>query len=281
MGNFFDESEYQEIEEESAAEKVLARLQAKPEVASEEEEDELADVDARLETADHYRAILNHQFFDADSAASRVVDREIRAFIKERLEILLGIRSPRAADVAQFTEEEAEALKTLADPDVTRALGAVAKKVLGKTGPAIIESTPKPLLKKVPAPVKTSVKAVVSAKPEVKKVPAPPAKAKVATPKKAEAKPPANATQQTYVNHDGQNVTLIEGEILNEDGRRYRVVKNEHGTLYKRDITGQVVSAGYRPPTKEQVEIESRIAAEQHISSFGESAGLALFGSLK
>lgn len=70
----------------AAAEETLAELEQTPEAPPSAppsdlpaEDPALADVDLRLETADYYRAILSHNFFDTESPASQVVDTEIRA----------------------------------------------------------------------------------------------------------------------------------------------------------------------------------------------------------
>ncbi len=94
----FDDSEFADPVEEDAVSQVLASVEeeAQPEP---EADPELSDVDLRLETADYYRAILGHEFFNVSSPAAQVVDREIRTFIRERLEVLLGLRAPRAEAV--------------------------------------------------------------------------------------------------------------------------------------------------------------------------------------
>ena len=287
MGTFFDEAEYAD-----QVEQAVASLEASPEPVQEESELDLADVDTRLETADYYRAILQHQFFDVKSEASVVVDREIRAFIKERLEVLLGIRSPKASAAQQFTPEEAQALKSIANVETVTALDAVAKKVMGKAGASLVQpAAPAPVVKKMPPPAAKPAKIPPArAKPVVKQIQPPAAKAKVVpeikqpapTPqiKKAEKKA-IDGESQTYVNSEGNEVTLVEGAIIEEEGRRYRVVMNERGTLYRRDITGQVTGNVKRPVmTRQQMELESRMAAEQHVATMGEAAGFALLGSL-
>ncbi len=303
----FDDSEFSEGKEGDAADAAIADLEESPAPVEELEDTELSDVDLRLETADYYRAILRHEFFDTESNASQIVDREIRTFIRERLEVLLGLRTANQPSVvveAPFDDEEVQALKLLAS------------KVLKRPG---IVSEP-PAVKKMatPAPVaKPQVQAQVKAKPQAKKIPAPapgpsskpkakpapaakPTAAKAPTPapvQKAEA-PKKNAApsqeakvvdrtiengeSQTFVGLDGKQVTLTEGEVIEEGGRRYMVSRNGAGTLYRRDITGQVAPPNRLPAMSvQQMSIMSQQWAEQQINSQDDLGGLAIVASLQ
>jgi hypothetical protein len=284
----FDESEFAEVSETpegDAADEALASLEESPAPEDQEEDAELADVDLRLATADYYRAILRHEFFAVQGQAAKIVDREIRSFIRERLEILLGLRGPRPADIEPlFSESEVQALKLLAG------------KVLSK--PGLINE--EPTVKKMATPVPSS-RPEVRAAPQVKKIPAPPPAPSTkprnkpgpkpgfkrnppATPapavKATPVKKPANS--QTYVNHEGQEVTLVEGETIEENGRRYLIASNDHGTLYRKDITGQVAPKNRLPPmTPHQMSIMSQQHAEAQLASLDETTGLAIVASLQ
>lgn len=290
----FDESEFAENADptEEAADAAVQELEASGESAT-DEDPELADVDLRLETADYYRAILSHDFFDTASPAAQVVDREIRTFIRERLEVLLGIRSHREVP-AQFEEAEAEALKLLADPAVAKALAMVARGVLSKAGALKSEG---PSVKKMPTPsAKASGKIAPKRRVEAKRPPPPVQKARVgpkSTPpapaKKAEPARPAtvvdrsveNPESQTFISHSGERVTLVEGQTVEEGGRRYVVTRNGAGTLYRRDVTGQVVAPGRLPPMSEQqMSIVSQQMAESQLSRLDETMGIAIVAAL-
>src|SRR4051812_13332832 len=99
MESIFDSDEFDYREEEvtpaSAASEILASLQPAPAPSAPESEPESDDymalVDQRLEVAQYYRLLLGAPLFDKDTLASRIVEREHRAFIRERLEILLSI----------------------------------------------------------------------------------------------------------------------------------------------------------------------------------------------
>lgn len=275
----FDENEFADQPDDTAGE-VLRDMEES--LSPESNEDpELADVDLRLEVADYYRAILNHDFFSTESKAGEMVDREIRSFIRERLEVLLGLRDPRQPQVVMpFEEDEIAALKALA------------AKVLQK--PGLMKTEERPAVRKMPTPVPTAKPQARRPKPQARKVPAP--RAAPSSKPRAVAKPrtdapsapkptPApnpEADSQTFVSTDGKQVTLIEGEVLFEEGRRYIVAKNEMGTLYRRDITGQVVAPGRIPPqTPQQMSLMSERLAMESIGRLDETTGLAIVASLQ
>src|SRR5262249_21609094 len=58
---------------------------------------DLSEVERRLEIASHYRLLLQDRLFESTSLAARQVEAEVRAFVKERLEILVGMRQPTTA----------------------------------------------------------------------------------------------------------------------------------------------------------------------------------------
>ena len=118
---------------------------------SEEDYDEqevLSDASLRLEQAQLYKMLLVHDLFgevDSSPEAIRNVTREVRRFIKERLEIFLGIRAPeqpRATADSQFSEIEARVLKSL----VHKATGGQAGEPMGQG-----RSVPTPVGQQAPA----------------------------------------------------------------------------------------------------------------------------------
>ena len=83
----------------------------------------LAEAIERIEQAKLYESLIKHDFFAQGSARQEIQDRvtrEIRGFILERLEILLGIKAPASRQPQQavvsspFDSEEVDALKMLA-----------------------------------------------------------------------------------------------------------------------------------------------------------------------
>lgn len=79
----------------------------------------LADANLRLEQGNLYKIIMNHDLFggvEADERAVNNVQREIRRFARERMEIMLGMRVEKQATQvvsSPFNSMEVEALKLL------------------------------------------------------------------------------------------------------------------------------------------------------------------------
>jgi hypothetical protein len=89
---------------------------------SEDYADVLSDAHLRLEQGSLYKLIMNHNLFegvDSDPKAIQNVQREIRKFARERMEIMLGMRQePTARSQAEFVSPfnalEIEVLKAVA-----------------------------------------------------------------------------------------------------------------------------------------------------------------------
>jgi len=95
--------------------------------AEEEQEEDfssvLSDARLRLEQGKLYELIMNHDIFsgvDADERAIKHVQKQIRNFAREQMEIMLGMRQeapkvqPLSVDNFPFNDLEVEALKALA-----------------------------------------------------------------------------------------------------------------------------------------------------------------------
>lgn len=82
------------------------------------EQEELSEVEKRFDLASYYKLLLKHDFFDVVSPQGRQVEQEIRAFIKNRLEVLLGMRDSKDTAAIgpppQFSSKEVSALKAIA-----------------------------------------------------------------------------------------------------------------------------------------------------------------------
>ena len=99
------------------------------EQVSEEEEDDftevLSDARLRLEQGKLYEMIMNHDLFggvDADPRAAKSVQKQIRKFAKEQMEIMLGMRQEVAAVtnvVSDFSALQTQALKDIANKLIT------------------------------------------------------------------------------------------------------------------------------------------------------------------
>jgi hypothetical protein len=167
--------EQEEVFEEEQSEKI--------EASEENQEDDveadlqvLKDASLRLEQGNLYKMLLKHDLFegvDADPRAITNVQRELRAFIRERLEILVGLKSdpkiaPKAIQVQlPFSDLEIQLLKEFLS------------KVTGKT------EQPKPASIK---PAMTQQPVVAKIKPVLGNS----SNVKVAAPKKAQPKPQQN-----------------------------------------------------------------------------------------
>lgn len=169
--------------------------EADEEQTEEEQEEEtatvLTDARLRLEQGKLYELIMKHDLFDgveADAKAIKNVQKEIRAYAQERMEIMLGMRQEQQKESGSFPMElfpfnslEVEALKALAAaatkgasrdaepldlgaqaPAARVALNPIGKNT-GRTTPAkIVQKAPaKKLAQKPVAPVKRKVDANV------------------------------------------------------------------------------------------------------------------------
>ena len=274
----FDEGEYKDSVEAI----VDGALAAQP-IPQEEEFAILDDVDLRLATADYYRAILGHDFFEVEGSAAEIVDREIRAFIKGRLEILLGLRDARAPS-SIFSGEEIEALKLLAAK--SEALALLATKVEQKPGLVQTKKTistdksMRPQPRKVSAPAQTtSTKSQtrVQQKPSIQPLTKPVASVPVVIDRTIDG-----GETQTFIGIDGKQVTLTEGDIIEEGGQRFMVAKNERGTLYRRNITGQVAAPSRLPPMSyHQMNALANQQNEINLERLDTLTGAAILGSLR
>jgi hypothetical protein len=113
------------VEKESEPELSLEELDLFPDGDSDEEDDfsvVLSDARLRLEQGRLYEMILNHSLFqdlDADPRAVKNVQKEIKRFARERMEIMLGMRR-ETSKVEHleidfpFNKVEVEVLKKLA-----------------------------------------------------------------------------------------------------------------------------------------------------------------------
>lgn len=151
------------------------------EQASEEDEDDftevLSDARLRLEQGKLYEQIMNHNLFegvDADPRAASSVQRQVRKFAKEQMEIMLGMRQIQNTSTnvvsSPFSPLEAKALKDIAnqlivskkmkEEDLEEESAPVAqpkKKALNSIGVTKPQAKPKPISK--PANTQTLQKA--------------------------------------------------------------------------------------------------------------------------
>lgn len=128
---FWDKTNSQPVQQEQPQEiqldeQAVAALQESPEMDLFEEEEEdfsdiMLDANLRLEQGRLYQMILQTDLFgqtDADPRAVRNVQREIRKVVRERMEVMLGIRQEQQAQEtivsSPFNDLEVTVLKMLA-----------------------------------------------------------------------------------------------------------------------------------------------------------------------
>lgn len=133
----FDDEDIADVIEEVDSPQSQIMPEQEPDV-----EEQMSEVEAKLEIAQYYRLILNETLFDdaPNPEVAERVEQEIRGFIRGRMGVLMGVQAPEAKAVKLFTDAEVQALRTLAQPEVQEALKALAAKVLKK--PAILEAKP-------------------------------------------------------------------------------------------------------------------------------------------
>lgn len=198
----------------------------------------IEEVDRRLEKAIYYREVLKTQLFEDTSQVAQDVNEEIREYVRNRLQILMGIKEEESHTPIelQFTQEEAEQIKSLLarfDTSELVVLKALATRFLKK--PSLMEPAAKPEVKPVihqvaqrPAKVEKAP-VVVKQKARIKRVQSPAA----ATPAAAPAVKHTASTGKTQVQiieRDGQKVVKV--------GRKlYKRAVNDEGKFYAKDIT--------------------------------------------
>ena len=151
----FDFAELDIAEDPKPSETPVSTVQFTPPEQSESElfAAEMSEVEKRLEVASYYRLLLNDSLFTDKTAASVMVENEIRGFIRDRLAYLLNIKQePKAAVPVElpFSKEELAALtwlasKVIANPKLKTEVAAVKP-----TAQAPVEKRI-PTIKKVPA----------------------------------------------------------------------------------------------------------------------------------
>lgn len=115
------------IQQEQAEFEELNLEELTEQVAQDEDDDEdftdvLTDARLRLELGRLYEMVMNHSLFDGvevDARASKIVQKQIRKFAKEQIELTLGMRQEAVASVgtmisSPFNDLEVQILKKLA-----------------------------------------------------------------------------------------------------------------------------------------------------------------------
>lgn len=180
--------------------------------SDEEEFDEEfdAEVENRLAVANCFRALLETSLFSHSDKTTRFVERKIRRFVKEELEVLLGMRQETvaAAPIAesQFTDMEVAALKS------------VASKIISKPN----SFAPPPTVNQIDTNLSNQApsvnKANVGATQKVQKV-----EAKSAAPKQRGRSKKTSASKKVSKAKEEKEEGFIESPFVNEKGEAIKV----------------------------------------------------------
>lgn len=192
--------------------------------SEEEIDDQLSDVEKRLEIAAHFRLLLrDHLFAEPVSEAGLIVENLVRTFIKKKLKVLLGIEeaAPKAKVSDTLTPNQIEALRLVAD------------KVLSQQGRSSddeqqVQEQKQPQIKKAPARSSTPEPALKSKPRAREQRPAP----------RRESSPPIppSIAQPT--------TDMSDPDVIVKGGKRYRrEISPETGKEYLKDISEPVKSA--------------------------------------
>lgn len=173
-------------------------------------DDQMSEVEKRLEMAQYYRLVLNDTIFN-DPPNVEIADRvegEIREFVRSRMSLLVGVGEEKKPEVlSPFSDAETLALRTIAQPDVIAALKALAAKVLKK--PEILDAKPRTTAPEKPKgpPKEPTLKKIVRTAPQGQQ-PAQPQQQQIQRPP-----PPGKGKQQKRVFKKVQRVDGTEGDL--------------------------------------------------------------------
>lgn len=226
-----------------------------PEI-SEDYAEVFSEAEKRFAKAQFYRTLLVDFGFDGDNSAiaTQVVD-EIRGFVRERLAVLLGVKSEQTAPVvvaSDFSEEEVKILKQ------------VAGRLLKKPEIAKIEPPRAPTMKKVAGP----------AKPTIKPTPAPQAQQPQPVPeaqKRGPGRPKKDGAKTgEYLEVDGVRYEKVVGDTRGEyysgpDGQKYVVGRNEANQMFMKNVTPPGVPSTFKPVPRLTGDMMAAISS-RHVS---------------
>jgi hypothetical protein len=120
--------------------------------------DYMLEVEQRLEVAQHYQELLRAPLFSQATVASQIVEREHRVFVKERMEILLGMRNEKdkapPPPKQAFDDEEITAIKIL--------IASMIKKGMIKAAPTPVTPSAAPSVRLAAPPPSRQAPAVVA-----------------------------------------------------------------------------------------------------------------------
>jgi len=219
-----DESVIEEIQEEAAFD------------LEEEDVSSVYNVRVRLEQARLYEMLINHNLFDGVEASDQAINnvqKELKDYIITRLELLMGIRQPKAEVREEiiveqpFNDVEVDFLKALSYKGTN---GASSNGEYTQPEVKRVESEIKPVsrskgLNPIQAKMKPIKKQVIQQEPLKSKPKARPAK-KTTKPKAAAKSQPVKARAKTN-NRSVTNVEMIKGKVKMTENQAMEIAKEE------------------------------------------------------
>jgi len=183
-----------------------------PEVEEEEDFTEiLNDARLRLEQGKLYEMLMNHDIFegmDADQRAVKSVQREIRKFAQDRMELMLGMKQPEAPAPQSAFPAEAFPFNTL-EVEVLKSLAAAATKGASREAEAFVPEV-------APAEPKRTTLKPIAIPANRTAVPKPVAKAAQPAARKPLPAKPAAPVKRQKVDERIQKILQEEGVTLEE-----------------------------------------------------------------
>lgn len=222
----------------------------------EDVDEQMSEVEKRLEMAQYYRLLLNESLFENPSSPEVAirVETEIRDFVRSRMSVLVGVGSEPQKAKQLMTEDEAKLLREIANPEVVRVIKELASKLLKK--PSIMEFRPKPMEepKLQPKVVQEPTLRKAKTRPLQASVPPDPRSLKKALPQGS-----------ITISGDQQPPKPIKGQ---RQKKVYREIVTEDGKIIKQDVTPPAQPIGVAPlptpRTKEQISLAMATAGATH-----------------
>ena len=228
------------------------------------------EVDRRFDIAYCYRLLLQQPLFDEGLSASEIVEEEIRAFVRQRLEVLMGVTSDlNEVAFTTFSQEEIVALKALAG------------KILGNQGGEEKKTKTKSseTQQQVTAPRHNIHPANKKKKTTLEGKGAQSVVANNLNKKKSTDSPKKENNLELGELASDQK-TYYEGQIIEENGQKFKIkIQEIEGNKYvlKQNITGQVGSPNrIAMPSSYQLEQISRQQAIDSLKNLDPLAATAV-----
>jgi hypothetical protein len=194
---------------------------------------DMTEIEKRLQMAISYRQLLDTRFLK-EGDVNDLIEDELKEFVRDRLEVLLGAR-PAENPSVHFTAMEIVALKTLAKKVLEPKKELPVQKEVEESPPVAMAPTPK----KPSAPRKQIKKNAI----------------------KKESKPVVIETQEEPVEQSDN--------VFSENGRTYEWIEVD-GKPFAKDITKQVRASGAVPmPTASHMATISQQMAYQELAAIG------------